>query len=208
MAGFVIGLTGGTGTGKSALAGYLRRLGAACYSVDVAAHVLYARDRGLAERLAGAFGARVLGPAGVDRGVLGSLAFRSAPALARLNAAVHPLLRREARAAIGRMRRRHRVIVVEAGAILFDLGLAALSDRIVVTRCPGDVRRRRLARRPGLPAAEASRRLALLRPAEMRMLAAARRCRRAGVLETGGPPEALAALAARLMAEAHGVRAV
>ncbi|MEK7476738.1 MAG: dephospho-CoA kinase [Candidatus Coatesbacteria bacterium] len=208
MAGLVIGLTGGTGTGKTALAGYLRRLGAAYYSVDAAAHVLYARDRGLVDRLVRIFGPRVAGPGGVDRAALGTAAFGSAGALSRLNAAIQSPLRREARAAIARMRLRHRVTVVEAGAILFDLGLAPLADRIVVTRCGSAVRRRRLARRRGMRAAEVCRRMAILRPAESRMLAAARRCRRARLVETGGSPESLGALAVRLMGEGYGLRAV
>jgi len=199
MAGFVIGITGGTGTGKTALAGYLRRLGAAYYSVDAVAHALYQRDAALAERLARAFGSRILGVDGVDRAALGTAAFASASKLARLNSLVHPALRREARLAIARMRARHRVTVVEAGAILFRLGLAPAMRRIVVTRCARSTRIRRLAKRGGLSAAEISCRLAVLRATERRMLAAARRCRTAVVLDTGESPRALASFAARLM---------
>jgi len=204
MHGTVIGISGGTGTGKSALAGYLRRAGAACYSVDIAAHRLYAAGGPLAGRIVRVFGAGVEARGGgVDRGALGDAVFGSASALRKLDAMVHPVLRREALAAIARIRSRFPVVVVEAGAILFALGLDRAADRIVLTVCPRAVRLRRLVRGRGLGAAEATRRLAAFRATEARMLKAARGRRRTRVLDTGGSPARLEAAAADLMREAE-----
>lgn len=202
MRGFTIGITGGTGTGKTALAGYLRRMGGVYYSVDVAAHALLSRDTRVAAGIVRAFGDGVGGAEGISRSALGDLAFASASALARLNALVHPALGREARAAVRRMRALHRIVVVEAGAILFELGLGPLVDRVVVVDCPRAQRLRRLAGRPGLSRARAARRLAILAPTESRMLRAARRRGRAAFVDGASAPGRLEEVAARLMEDA------
>jgi dephospho-CoA kinase len=200
--GWVIGITGGTGAGKSALVARLRRLGAAACHVDHLAHALYEPGSRIARAVARRFGSRVAAPdGGIDRARLGEAAFRSAEALAGLDRIVRPALARDARAAVRRMRARHRLVAVEAGAILFDLGLDRLADRVVVMRAPAAVRAARLARR-GLPAAAARNRLRALAGVERRLEARARRCTRAIRVDGGGPPARLDALAGRFAAEA------
>lgn len=217
--GWVIGLTGGTGTGKSALAARLRRLGAAYYSVDVAAHALYAPGTPEYRALVARFGRAVTTggarPAGsraaalpaIDRSRLGAAVFGSPSALAALERIVHPPLAREAAAAVRRLASLHRVVVVEAGAILFALGLDRVSDRIVVLRAPVAIRVRRLAGSRGGTPAVIRRRLAAFAPAERSMERRAAACPHAVFVDASGPPAALGPLAVRLVAEAESGRA-
>lgn len=203
--GWVIGLTGGTGAGKSAIAARLRRVGAAYYSVDRAAHALYRPGTRVHRALVARFGRQIRGAGDViDRRRLGDAAFSSSAALASLNRIVHPALAREAAAAIRRMGAAHRLVVLEAGPILFALGLDRLADRVVVVRAAPDVRRRRLAGAAGGREGRAglAKRLAALAPAERAMERAAARCSRAVIVDTTGGAGTLQAAARRLASEA------
>jgi dephospho-CoA kinase len=97
------------------------------------------------------FGPEILdqsGPAGaapkIDRRALGAIVFASPVALRRLEAILHPRMRRTFERAIARTvrRGRARAVVIDA-AILFEAGWNTLCDRIVLVDAP---RAERLAR--------------------------------------------------------------
>ena len=92
-----IGLTGGIGAGKTAVARRFAELGALVVDADaLAREVVAAGTPGLAAVVA-EFGPGVLRPDGeLDRPALGRLVFGDEAALGRLNAIVHPLVRRRA----------------------------------------------------------------------------------------------------------------
>ncbi len=152
----VVGLTGGVAAGKSTLAEGLRRCGAGYYSVDSAAHALYRPGTRVWRSILGIFGEDIAGPDGsIDRVKLGKKARSSAASLARLEKAVHPALSREAQAAVRRLRRKYELTVVEAGPLLFKLGLDRFSDLVVWLDCPRKVRLARLKSGKGLSFKEA-----------------------------------------------------
>ena len=87
------GLTGGIGSGKSEVARRLAAHGAVVIDADVAARAVVAPGTAGLARVAGAFGAGVLGPDGaLDRERLGAIVFGDPDARATLNAIVHPCL--------------------------------------------------------------------------------------------------------------------
>ena len=94
MSDFVIGLTGGVASGKSAVEACFRALGVAVADADVAARdALAAGSEGLAEVVA-SFGSEVLGPDGLlDRGAMRRRVFADPQARHRLEAIVHPRVR-------------------------------------------------------------------------------------------------------------------
>jgi len=87
----VVGLTGGIGCGKSAVAAMFRELGAATIDADqVAREVVEPGTPGYAEAVA-RFGPAAVGPDGaLNRGALGELVFRDPAARRDLEAIVHP----------------------------------------------------------------------------------------------------------------------
>jgi dephospho-CoA kinase len=199
----VIGLTGGTATGKSHLAGLFRRAGAAYYSVDEAAHALYAPGQPAARAIARVFGRSILLPGGgVNRAGLAAVVSRDPGALRRLESILHPRLGRTARAAVVRLRRRHVVTVVEAGPLLFSLGLHRVCDRAILVRCPRRVRVARLRAARGWSRAEAERRLRLFAPAERRLARQAGAFARLVRLDGSLAPGRLAVRAGRMLAAA------
>lgn len=86
-----IAVTGGIGSGKSAVCAVLRERGIPVYDSDSAAKNLYAKDDSLLDAIEGAFGCCVRLPDGcVDRDKLASIAFSTPDKLRTLERIVHP----------------------------------------------------------------------------------------------------------------------
>jgi dephospho-CoA kinase len=71
----LIGITGGIGSGKSAVAAILRERGWTIFSSDATAKEIMAGDEQVRQELAQAFGDQILTPNGVNAPLLGSLVF-------------------------------------------------------------------------------------------------------------------------------------
>jgi dephospho-CoA kinase len=88
----VIGITGNIACGKTAVGHMLLELGAERYiDADAVVHRLYLSGQPIALKVAEVFGPTVVAPDGsVDRKALGTIVFRDAEAMRRLEAIVHP----------------------------------------------------------------------------------------------------------------------
>lgn len=96
--GFIVGLTGGIGSGKSAVAAIFAELGAAVVDADALAHELTASGGEAMTAIRRAFGDEALDADGaLDRNAMRRLVFADAPAKRRLEAILHPLIRDESR---------------------------------------------------------------------------------------------------------------
>lgn len=95
--GLRVGLTGGIGSGKSAVADQLGSLGAAIIDTDLIARALTGPNGAAMDALTDAFGSQFVSPTGaLDRSRMRDLAFRDAVAKQRLEGILHPLIRDEA----------------------------------------------------------------------------------------------------------------
>ena len=187
----VVGLTGGIGSGKSAVAAAFRALGVPVVDADEIAHELSAPGHVGHAAVVGAFGASVLAPDGtLDRAVLRERAFADAGFRERLEAALHPPIRAEIGHRVGAWRAPYGVLVVPL--LLERGGTAALVDRVLVVDCPEDEQVRRVVRRSGL-APEAVRAIM-----STQLPRAARLARADDVLDNAGPHEAIAVAVADL----------
>src|SRR5579872_4830022 len=93
----ILGLTGGIGMGKSTAAALLTDLGVPVYDADRAVHALLAPGGAAVKAVVRAFPAAKAGK-GVSRAKLGKLVFGKPDALRRLEAILHPLVRRQEKA--------------------------------------------------------------------------------------------------------------
>ncbi|MFI2712522.1 dephospho-CoA kinase [Micromonospora sp. NPDC018662] len=154
-----VGLTGGIGSGKSAVAARLAALGAVVVDSDqIAREVVAPGTEGLAEVVA-AFSDRVLGPDGaLDRAALGALVFGDEVARRRLEAITHPRVR--ARAAELVAAAPADAVVVNDVPLLVEVGLAPTYHLVVVVQTAVPTRLARLSRDRGMDPAEAERRIA------------------------------------------------
>ncbi|GAB2709164.1 dephospho-CoA kinase [Kitasatospora kifunensis] len=163
-----IGLTGGIGAGKSAVAKLLVSHGAVLVDSDlIAREVVAPGTPGLAAVVA-EFGPGVLGPDGaLDRPALGALVFADPERLAALNAIVHPLVR--ARSAELEAAADADAVVVHDVPLLAENGLQGLFDQVIVVDADEQVRLERLVELRGMAAAEAKARMAAQATREQRL---------------------------------------
>lgn len=155
----IVGITGGTGCGKTTALLAAQELGALVLDCDEIYHELLATDRDLLA----AIGARF--PEAVENGVLdrkklGGIVFSDENALRALNAITHAAVKKEVCA---RLAAPHTWAVIDAIA-LFEGGLAELCDVTVAVCAPEAVRVARLVAREGVSAEYAQKRIAAQRP--------------------------------------------
>jgi dephospho-CoA kinase len=150
---FVIGLTGSIAMGKTTAARLFAEEGVPVYDADAAVHALYA---GEAVPLVEAAFPGSTRDGKVDRTALGARVAGDAPALARLEAIVHPLVREaEARFLKAAEAAGAKVAVLDI-PLLFETGGEARVDATVVVSAPAEVQRARMLERGvSLPQAEA-----------------------------------------------------
>ncbi|MBC7291766.1 MAG: dephospho-CoA kinase [Actinotalea sp.] len=168
-----IGLTGGIAAGKSVVARRLAELGAVVIDYDVLAReVVAAGTAGLAA-VGRAFGPEVVTPAGeLDREALARVVFADRDARARLDALVHPLVRKAAREREAQARSGDRPVVVHDIPLLVETGDPAAFDEVVVVEAPAELRVARLVEGRGMTPEHARARLAAQAPDEARRSAA------------------------------------
>lgn len=168
--GFVIGLTGGIGTGKTTVARILKELGLTVISADEIGHQLLEPGTEVYEQVKKFFGPEVLDEAGrIDRQTLGRLVFRDPEKRRRLNDLMHPAIIARIKAEVERLKQAGKDVVVEA-PLLFEAGLAAKAatgfDEIWVVAASPAVQLARVQARNGLGADEARRRIDAQMPLE------------------------------------------
>ena len=151
---FLVGLTGGIGSGKSAAASLFEKLGAAVVDTDAIAHELTAPGGAAIAPIRAAFGDAVIDARGaLDRAAMRRSVFADAAARARLEAILHPMIRDEADRRCAAAQARYVVLVVpllvESGAYRNRV------QRVAVVDCPEAVQEARVMARSGLSAEEA-----------------------------------------------------
>jgi len=148
----VIGLTGGIGSGKSTVADCFARLGVPIIDADAIARELVEPGMPALRQIAVEFGVDALTTAGhLDRARLRRLVFADAGRRKRLEAILHPLIRREMQRCIKELDAPYCILVIP---LLLETGQADLVQRILVVDAPEALRRRRVRARDTLTDAE------------------------------------------------------
>ena len=182
----MVGLTGGIGSGKSAVSALLAGFGAAVVDADVVAReVVAVGTPGLAEVVA-AFGSEVLGPDGsLDRPRLGRRVFADRDELARLNAIVHPRVGERTAELVAAAEADGAPVLVHDIPLLVENGLTGLYDVVVVVAASPATQLDRLMRLRGMTEPDARARIAAQRPLADKVAAATH------VIDNDGPVEEL-----------------
>ena len=162
MGNYIIGLTGGVASGKSAVAARFEALGIAVADADVAAREAVAPGSdGLAEVVA-AFGREVLGPDGaLDRMAMRRRVFNDDAQRQRLEAIVHPRVRLALRGACEAAPGPYAIAAIPLLAEGGGRDAYPWLHRILVVDVPRDVQLERLLARDGIDAALAERMIAV-----------------------------------------------
>lgn len=152
---WVIGLTGGIGSGKTSAANLLGELGAGVIDTDVLAHQLTAANGAAMPAIAAEFGAQVVaGDGSLLRPAMREIVFADPSARTRLEGILHPMIREAVLRQTEQLAGRHPYIVwvipllVESS--LKDPVYRAQMRRVCVVDCPEEVQIVRVMERSGL----------------------------------------------------------
>jgi dephospho-CoA kinase len=147
--GFVVGLTGGIGSGKSAAAEEFGRLGATVVDTDAIAHDLTRAGSAATGQVRGLFGDDYVDAAGAtDRAKLRALVFRDPAAKLKLEELLHPMIRAESERRIAAAGGPYVIHVVPL--LVESPGYRQRVARVLVVDCPESVQVERARRRSGL----------------------------------------------------------
>ncbi len=185
---FIVGLTGGIGSGKSAVADLFASLGAAIVDTDAIAHELTGPGGAAIPEVRKAFGEACITPEGaMDRKRVRELVFADPAARKRLEALLHPMIRAES----------ERRIAASAGVAPYAVHVVPLLiesrdyrrrvNRVLVVDCTEAVQVERVRERSGLAEDEVRRIIAAQASRAARLAAAD------DVIDNSGPKAALGA---------------
>ena len=168
---YVVGLTGGIGSGKSAAADEFARLGATVVDTDVIARDLAAAGGAAIPALRALFGPEYFDASGaMDRAKVREKVFTDPAAKKRLEALLHPLIRAESERRIAATAGPYVIFVVP---LLIESGdYRSRVQRVAVVDCPEEVQIARVSSRSSLPEDEVRRIIVSQVPREQRRGAA------------------------------------
>lgn len=156
-----IGLTGGIATGKSTVSRMLARRGAAVIDADLIAREIMEPGHPVLAAVAQQFGQAVLHPDGtLNRKKLGEIVFSQPEARKALESLTHPAIRAEMKQRLSELEAAdpQRLVVADI-PLLYESGLEALYDEIMVVYVPRELQLSRLIDRDNLSEEEAEKRL-------------------------------------------------
>jgi dephospho-CoA kinase len=191
----VFGLTGGIGSGKSAVAQRLRARRLPVVNADDLARVAVAPGSLGLERIADYFGADVLTREGeLDRAQLGQIVFSDPEARRMLDSMIHPIVRQLAAQRFQEIGERGEPLACYEVPLLYEGGLDRIYHPVLVVSAPLALREQRIAQRDGFDPKQIAARIAAQMPLEEKV-------RRADyVIDNAGTVEELAEATDRVLA--------
>ena len=162
----LIGLTGGIASGKSLVAGELKRLGAYLIDADEIAREVVKRGLPAYSEIVKEFGEKILNPdKTINRKELGRIVFSNSELRKRLEQITHPRIRKKIEAEISAIKAKNpkAVIVVDA-ALLIEGGLYKKMDKVIVVYADEKTQIKRLTERDGLAIEDAKNRISSQMP--------------------------------------------
>ena len=191
---YVVGLTGGIGSGKSAAADEFARLGAAVVDTDAIARELTAPGGAAMPQVRALFGDAFVARSGaMDREAMRRRVFDDPGARQALQGLLHPMIRAESERRIAAARAPYVVHVVPL--LVESSDYRSRVDRVLVIDAPEELQVRRVGARSGLAPEEVRAIMAVQASRQARLAAAD------DVIDNGGDLTALRAQVAGLHAK-------
>ncbi|NEX19321.1 dephospho-CoA kinase [Thiorhodococcus mannitoliphagus] len=181
---FVVALTGGIGSGKTAVSDQLAKLGAGIIDTDLLSRELTAPGTPTLASIFEVFGKEAALPDGsLNRAYLRARVFQDPDARNQLESILHPAIRALMLERLATISAPYVVLVIP---LLFETGQQRLADRVLVVDIPEAQQIERVRHRSGLSGPEIERILASQASRQQRLAGAD------DVIDNSGPPSALA----------------
>ena len=159
----IIGLTGGTGSGKGFVSERLKKRNAYVMDADKIAHEIIEKDKPAYKEIVDYFGRSILDESGcIIRRKLGDIVFSDSEKLAFLNKCTHKYINMEIMRIIEEVRPqtdKYTAIVIDA-PLLAEAGLTDICDDIWVVYADSEVRVKRIMERDSITEEQARNRIA------------------------------------------------
>jgi dephospho-CoA kinase len=155
----LIGLTGGIGSGKTAVSDLLAKFGAGIVDTDLIAHQITAPHGAAIAPIEKQFGTDFIAADGaLNRDKMRALVFTKPEARKSLEAITHPLIRQETVRQALRLSKKGVPYLVFVVPLLVESGSwIELIDRLVLVDCPEETQIQRVMQRSNLPREEVER---------------------------------------------------
>jgi dephospho-CoA kinase len=146
---YLVGLTGGIGSGKTTVANLFAKLGAGLVDTDEIARTLTGPGMAAVAEIGHRFGAEYVTEDGaLDRGRMRRLVFANDNARRDLESILHPLIRQEVQRMIATQTAPYSVVVVPL--LLETQHYRGYADRVLVVDCDPEIQVDRVMKRSGL----------------------------------------------------------
>ena len=160
----VIGITGGSGSGKSTVSRIFEEFGAFIIDADKISHQLTDSDEVVLARIKEAFTEKVFENGVLSRKALAEIVFSDKNALKTLNGIVHPAV---AEKTLEMIEKCGKELVIIDAPLLFDVKeIAGLCDETIAVCAPDEMRINRIMDRDGISYEMAQKRINSQRPQE------------------------------------------
>lgn len=137
-----IGITGGIGSGKSKVLGFLSEVcGAVICQSDLVAHQVQLPGEKCYQKVVEMFGKEILNPDGtIDRKILGRIVFDQPEKLQKLNAIVHPAVNEKIREEMQKAQKEGKELFILEAALLTEPVYREMLDEIWYIHVPQEIR--------------------------------------------------------------------
>lgn len=146
----ILGLTGGSGTGKSAACTAFARLGCGVIDADATYRTLCDTCEPMLKEIQNVFGDVFSTDGKLDRKKLGAIVFADAQKLQQLNAITHPYIRQAARDAFAAYSKRGCLLCIYDAPVLFEGQMEALCDKTCAVLAARNTRIARIVARDAI----------------------------------------------------------
>ncbi|MAX43995.1 MAG: dephospho-CoA kinase [Alteromonadaceae bacterium] len=144
---FLVGLTGGIGSGKTLVSDTFAQLGVDIVDADIIARDVVAPGSEGLSALVEHFGSGIVNASGeLNRAALRERVFSNVEEKAWLNACLHPRIRRAMQQAAANVKSSYGILAVP---LLIENDLTGMVDRVTVVDCPEDMQVARAMQRDG-----------------------------------------------------------
>jgi dephospho-CoA kinase len=143
---YIVGLTGGIGSGKSTIAHFFKELGVPVYDSDAEAKALMHDSVSLRSALKEEFGEEVYSGESLNKTWLAQRVFSDGKALEKLNSLVHPAVREHF---LNWAKSQDYPYVIQETALIFENEAADRYSETLLVVAPEDIRVQRVIRRNG-----------------------------------------------------------
>ncbi|MEM6829088.1 MAG: dephospho-CoA kinase [Bacteroidota bacterium] len=142
---YLVGVTGGIGSGKSTLCKVYEILGSKCYYADDRAKQLMENNQDLITKITVLFGAEAYVDGRLNRKEIGRQVFRNQTLLEQLNQLVHPVVKDDF--SLWVEENRNVGVLLKEAALLFETGSYKELDRTILVTADREVRMQRVLHR-------------------------------------------------------------